>query len=1074
MWVDGTGPAAFTAPGTDVRLTSMQRGGGRALAAVLFTDMVDSTAIAEELGDRRWKALVDAHHRIVRRELKRFAGTELDTAGDGFFASFREPASAITSACAISEAVRELGVEIRAGIHFGECERIGKKLGGITVVVGARIMALGGGGDVLVSSTAAELSRGAGFGFDDRGMRTLKGVEGEWRVFAATTVDGEPRQAPLERAEAGARRDHLVLTPPTRRRRRTAMVAGVVALALIAAVVVVPRLGSGGPTTIPPDAVGVFDRRSGELLATIPVGSRPSAIASSEDAMWVANAESDNVLRIDLSSRQVVDTIDVGGDPESIAVGDGAVWVANAEDRSVARIDPATGKVVQEIAVGNGPLALTAADSGVWVANSVDGTVQRIDPDAGTAGEPIQVGAFPIAIAADATNVWVANQGDGTVSVIDAASEKTVSKIRVGTDPSAIATTDDGVWVTNRSDGTVSIIPQSGASGPTTTSVGVDPNAVSASQQDRWVASGSDGSVWQLTPEGAAARTIQIGAAPSALAIAGDEVWVTAVANASAHRGGTLRLVGICCGQPATVDPAYAYSGGSWALLTVTNDGLVGYRKSGGLDGTSLVPDLATSLPAPTDGGRTYTFQLRPDLRYSDGTNVTPSDFRTAIERSLRPDSGGALFYDGIVGAPACLQRPSACDLARGIVTDDAARTVTFHLSEPDPEFLYKLALPFSFAVPPTTPDRTLAEARRLTTPVPATGPYKITSYVRNDHITLERNPMFHEWSSAAQPDGFPERIEVALGASADDAVTQVEQGLADAILPQDVPTLPTDRLDEVTTRFIAQTHVTPSPIIFFFVLNTQIPPFDDPQVRRALNYAIDRNVIQDIYGGKILAKTNCQILPPNLPGYRPSCSYTLHPDSTGSWSAPDLVAAERLIRASDTGGTPIVVSTFHGFADPGGAVGRYMTKLLVDLGYQAKLRDFGSDVDAHFRTIADSSNRIGAGIWAWQPDYLAPASFIVDLLACDAYAPNDPYNMNVAGFCDKAIDTRMLTARELVASDPAAAGERWAAIDRDIMAEAPWVPLVVPQRIDIVSERVGNFQLHPQWGLLFDQLWVV
>ncbi len=200
----------------------MQRSGGRTLAAVLFTDMVDSTAIAEELGDRRWKALVHEHHRIVRRAIKRFGGTEHDTAGDGFFASFKEPASAIACACEATEAVRALGVEIRAGIHFGECEHMGKKLGGITVVVGARIMSLGGAGDVLVSSTAAELSRGAGFGFADRGMHRLKGVEDEWHVFAATAVDGKPRPDPLDATEARAapRPDRAVGGPPEAARPR--------------------------------------------------------------------------------------------------------------------------------------------------------------------------------------------------------------------------------------------------------------------------------------------------------------------------------------------------------------------------------------------------------------------------------------------------------------------------------------------------------------------------------------------------------------------------------------------------------------------------------------------------------------------------------------------------------------------------------------------------------------------------------------------------------------------------------------------------------------------------------------
>src|SRR4029077_13310300 len=119
----------------------------------------------------------------------RFGGTEQDTAGDGFFATFPEPASAIGCACAVSDEGRALAIQIRTGVHFGECERVGKKLGGITVVVAARVMALGGAGDVLVSRTASELARGAGFGFEDRGSHVLKGVEDAFQVMAVTTWD---------------------------------------------------------------------------------------------------------------------------------------------------------------------------------------------------------------------------------------------------------------------------------------------------------------------------------------------------------------------------------------------------------------------------------------------------------------------------------------------------------------------------------------------------------------------------------------------------------------------------------------------------------------------------------------------------------------------------------------------------------------------------------------------------------------------------------------------------------------------------------------------------------------------
>lgn len=163
-------------------------GGGsepeRVLATVLFTDIVGSTAKAVELGDARWRALIQEHHALVRRQLTRFRGVEHDTAGDGFFASFDGPARAIRCASAITEAVRELGLEIRAGLHTGECERIDRKVGGIAVSIGARVAAEAGPGEVLVSSTVKDLVAGSGIEFRDRGSAELKGVPGEWRLFA--------------------------------------------------------------------------------------------------------------------------------------------------------------------------------------------------------------------------------------------------------------------------------------------------------------------------------------------------------------------------------------------------------------------------------------------------------------------------------------------------------------------------------------------------------------------------------------------------------------------------------------------------------------------------------------------------------------------------------------------------------------------------------------------------------------------------------------------------------------------------------------------------------------------------
>jgi class 3 adenylate cyclase len=160
----------------------------RILATVLFTDIVGSTERAAALGDRPWRDLLRRHHGVVRGELERFRGREIDTAGDGVLAAFDGPARAIRAACAIRDAVRQLGIEVRAGLHTGECEMLGEKLAGVAVHTGARVASLAGPGEVLVSSTVKDLVAGSGIEFEDRGTSALKGIPGEWRLFSVKLV----------------------------------------------------------------------------------------------------------------------------------------------------------------------------------------------------------------------------------------------------------------------------------------------------------------------------------------------------------------------------------------------------------------------------------------------------------------------------------------------------------------------------------------------------------------------------------------------------------------------------------------------------------------------------------------------------------------------------------------------------------------------------------------------------------------------------------------------------------------------------------------------------------------------
>jgi class 3 adenylate cyclase len=177
----------------------------RTLTTILFTDIVGSTERAAELGDARWRELLQAHDSTVRRELERNRGREIKTTGDGFLAGFDGPARAIRCACAIRDSVRELGIEVRAGVHTGECELLDGDLGGMAVHIGARVGACAEPGEVLVSGTVRDLVVGSGIEFVDRGERELKGVPGEWRLFAVA-ARGEAEASPAEPARTVAER----------------------------------------------------------------------------------------------------------------------------------------------------------------------------------------------------------------------------------------------------------------------------------------------------------------------------------------------------------------------------------------------------------------------------------------------------------------------------------------------------------------------------------------------------------------------------------------------------------------------------------------------------------------------------------------------------------------------------------------------------------------------------------------------------------------------------------------------------------------------------------------------------
>ena len=354
----------------------------------------------------------------------------------------------------------------------------------------------------------------------------------------------------------------------------------------------------------------------------------------------------------------------------------------------------------------------------------------------------------------------------------------------------------------------------------------------------------------------------------------------------------------------------------------MTGDGLTAFNQVSGLAGTQPVPDLATSLPAPTDGGRTYTFQLRPGIRYSNGRPVQATDFRSTFERFYALESS-ATDYDGIVGGAQCRKHPKRCDLSRGIVADDRAHTVTFHLTRPDPNFLYKLAFPSAYVLPGGTPRRPAG-----THPLPATGPYMIATYRPGRLLRFVRNPFFHEWSRAAQPDGYPDRIDIRIAGTADEAIRDVVDGKADVVrLAQ--PWTPS-QLSRLELRHASQIHSDPRWNLQALFLNTRVPPFDRLDARKAINLAVDRAAATSAWGGRNVAEPTCQLLPPNFPSYRPYCPYTAGSTKSGKWTAPDLAKAKALVARSGTRGMKVTVwawSAGKGL-QPGGREGAALARV--------------------------------------------------------------------------------------------------------------------------------------------------
>jgi ABC-type transport system substrate-binding protein/streptogramin lyase len=824
---------------------------------------------------------------------------------------------------------------------------------------------------------------------------------------------------------------------------------------------------ASSPAAVPDNSVAVLSP-DGSLHDPVTVEPGPTAMAYGAGAVWVVSSSDGRVIRVDPVAHRVTETIPVGRAPDGIAVTAGDVWVANGGDGTVSRINIAANQVVETTAVGNQPSAIAVGPSGVWVANSGEDSVQRINPVTGAVGPPIPVGGRPEAIAVDAPAVWVANGADGTVTKLDPTTGQPLQgPIGVGSGPASLRATGDAVWVANADDQSVNRLAARAGAVTARIGVGDGPDALAVTGHDLWVGNGYDGTISDVdTATNTLRHRYTIDAAPLAMAVVGSSVWVASGPLADpAHTGGTLTVAsGILPGTGVGIDPSNEYlQSTTLRAERLVYDGLVSYHVTGGSAGLTVVPDLATAVPRPSDGGRTYAFTVRTGIRFSDGSPVRASDVRRGVLRSLTTSAfgSGPAGTVGIVGAEHCAPGKS-CDLSRGVVVNDATGSIVFHLYKPQPDFLFKLTY-FGAATVPGAP------ATTSTKPLPGTGPYRISSYVQGKTFVLTRNPYFRQWSFAAQPAGYPDTIRFLAIADGAAAIAAVRSGRADVLRLANTVPEPVSRtaIDQLRQQVPAQLHTENPFQLDWLYFNQRVPPFDDVRVRQAVNYAVDRRVVADIFGGASVAVATCQMVPAGFPGYAPYCPY-----STGApaapYNGPDLARAQELVAASGTRGAAV---TLVGRDAPvSNATNAYVVGVLRSLGYAATLRKLTTD--AYFSEIngppTDDWQMIQAP--GWLADYPLTSDFYFNLFSCTgSVAPG----ILTTRTCDPTLDSVAASAAAIEGSDPAAARATWARVDRAFTDEAHILPLVNELEETLVSARVGNYQSSPELGPLLSQLWV-
>ncbi len=497
--------------------------------------------------------------------------------------------------------------------------------------------------------------------------------------------------------------------------------------------------------------------------------------------------------------------------------------------------------------------------------------------------------------------------------------------------------------------------------------------------------------------------------------------------------------------QPDSLDPAVAFEVDALEPIWLVYTPLLTYRRAEGTEGSELIAGLASDLPEVSEDGRTYTLTLRKGLSYSDGSEVRASDFEHEIERVLSLRSPGAPFFEGIVGARAYMRtRDRGADIS-GIEADDETGEITIRLTRPDATFSNALALVFAAPVPARTPFHDLTAD-----PPPGVGPYEITASEPGREFVLERTPNFPDLDIPDIPTGNIDRITTRIVPSVREQAQQVLDGRLDYMQDEPPPAMRARVRAQAKDRFIE--HATAS--TYYFFLNQDLRPFDDPLVREAVNRAIDRRALAYLYGGSV--QPGCTLLAPGVPGYDEDLDTKRCPYAAPG-QIPDLRRARALIRQADAAGERVTVWGSRA-ADSRPATELY-ARTLDKIGLDARTRLV--DPSRYYATIGDRRTRAQTGFDTWFADFPHPLDFFF-VVDGDSIQPR--HNPNPGYVDDPFIDSEIDRLRGV--DDLGSVTADWRRLD-EYMVAPPQSYLVVfghAQAATFLSRRLdpGSAVFHP------------